>query len=158
LLFCKKLLKSSIFELQNHNLHQKKANFFHYCQNNVQYCSLTSQALKCTAHTHITSYYQSGFSTHIATCYHTSHLRKLQPNIASLALKNTDPCLIQMIKASALLFTNNKPNHSVNTSFVLLVMWILVTFDEMKRVYMSNYGQPINWEQIQLFARPVSKY
>ena len=34
--FCEKLLKSSIFELQNFNLHQKKANvyhqFFHYCQ------------------------------------------------------------------------------------------------------------------------------
>ena len=74
------MLKSSIFELQNCNLHQKKANFFHYCQYNVQYCSLTSQALKCTARTHIASYYQSGFRTHIAP-------HKLQPHIASHALQ-----------------------------------------------------------------------
>ena len=30
---------------------------------------------------HIASYYQNGFRTHIATCYSTSHLRKLQPHM-----------------------------------------------------------------------------
>ena len=39
--FCERLLKSSIFELQNCNIHQKKENsdcqLFHYCQNIVGY-------------------------------------------------------------------------------------------------------------------------
>ena len=48
-------------------LHQKKANFFHHCQNNVYYCGRTSQAIKCTAQAHIASYYQNGFHTHITT-------------------------------------------------------------------------------------------
>ena len=52
----------------------------------MRYCGRTSQALKCTARTHIASYYQNGFRTHIATCYRTSHLCKLQPHIASHAL------------------------------------------------------------------------
>ena len=91
--FCEKLLKSSIFEQQNRNLHPKKENFnsqlFHYCQNNVRYWGCTSQALKCTARTHTASYYQNGFRTHIATCYCTSHLSKLQPHIASHGLITT---------------------------------------------------------------------
>ena len=54
----------------------------------VPYCSHTLQTWKCTARTHITSYYQNGFRTHIASCDRTSHLRKLRPHIASHALQN----------------------------------------------------------------------
>ena len=43
---------------------------------NVPYCGPAPQAWKCTAH------------MHIASCDHTSHLRKLRPHIASHALKN----------------------------------------------------------------------
>ena len=53
---------------------------------NVRYFGRTSEAWKCTARTHIESYYQNGFRTHIETCYRTSHLCKLRPHIASHVL------------------------------------------------------------------------
>ena len=48
-------------------------------QNNVRYCSGTSQALKCTAPTHVASYCQNGSAR-------TSHLCKSQSHIANHAL------------------------------------------------------------------------
>ena len=51
--FCEKLLKSSIFELKNSNLHQKKANFncqfFHYCQKcAILWLHFASLKMHCT--------------------------------------------------------------------------------------------------------------
>ena len=54
----------------------------------VRYCGHTSQAWKCTARKHITSYYQNGFRTHIATCDLSSQIAEVRPHIASHALVN----------------------------------------------------------------------